>query len=1120
MRLVDGRVVYAASDLNDYLACPHRVALRRDALAHGIEPPDEDPTLLIVARKGEIHERSMLERFAGQGLKVTAIPDDGGSPPLLERAVTLTRAAMQRGDAVIYQAAFLDQGWSGRADFLLRVDTPSDLGAWSYEVADTKLALREKPAFIVQLCLYAEFVGAIQGRLPVRVRALLGDGGESVYDPARFLPYVRGAKARFSESMPLLDAAAIPDRIGACAQCAWSARCEDVRRGVDHLAQVASIRRDQIKKLAGGAITTLAALARTADADAPPGLGSFLKLRRQARLQLHQRETGRLTFELLEPRPRAGFALLPRPDEHDVYFDMEGDPLYEAGRGLEYLFGAYVRGTGYHRFWGENRSDEKTAFVAFMEWLVAHRKSYPNAHVYHYAPYERTALRRLAMEHATHEDDVDDLLRDGILVDLYAVVRGALAQSQDGYSIKKLEPFYGFERGTQVRKGDQSIVAFEEYLLDRDEAKRDDIIRYNAEDCFSTEQLHAWLLSLRPEESPWRGEDVEPEMRAEREDEARRRRLEEALRDGAQPGEPRVLAAHLLAYHRREDKPAYWTFYDLTEGDVDFEEHHDALGGLVLSTDPSEAPFKAQGVQNLIYTYHFPPQRQKFDRRNACDPATGKSPGRIFSFDEDRRVVQIALAKNARHPRALIPGRPLRKDAQVQALERFASAVLEGSAAQRYSAAWDILRKAAPRITGLVEGALVQPAHRTGAEAIDPADIADLVLRLDGSALVVQGPPGTGKTYAGAHVVAALLAAKKRVGISATGHKAIHNLLREVEAVVAASGRSFRGVKKFDGNDEETRFVSARGFVDNAAANEAFGEYELVAGTAWLFAREDLEPVDVLIVDEAGQVALADVIAMATNARSVVLLGDPLQLAHVSQGTHPEGVGASVLTHLVGEDAEHGTIAPDRGVFLDRTFRMHPALANFVSSMLYGGRLAAMSQCARQRIDAPWFSGAGLRYVPVAHDGNAQCSEEEAGTVAEIVAGLLGGTFTDVRGQTRALTIDDILIVAPYNLHVRLLGRRLRARFGPNVRVGTVDKFQGQEAPAVIYSLAASSAEDAPRGPAFLFEENRFNVAISRGRALAVVVCSPRLLETPCPDVDLLRAVAAFCGFAEAARSF
>jgi uncharacterized protein len=1129
VRLVDGRVVYAASDLNDYLACPHRVALNKRAVLRGDMPLDEDPALAIVARKGREHELRVLEGLESDGVAVVRVPEGDDTARDLLGAVTTTRRAMESGAAAIYQASFVDGAWTGRADFLMRLDEPSALGAWSYDVADTKLAIREKPQFLVQLCTYALLVASVQGVLPRRVRALFGDGTDAAYEPARYVPYVRAAQRRFAAALDALDADAIPERVSACDGCVWTAHCDGARRRVDHLSLVAGMRRDQTKRLVAAGIATLERLA-TAGAEARPARmaeKTFATLRRQATLQLHQRTTGAHRYELLPPRDLHGFGALPPPAEGDVYFDMEGDPLYEAGKGLEYLFGAYLPSDArqpYREFWGETRDQERLAFEAFVDWLTAHRAAHPHAHVYHYASYEKSALRRLAMRHGTREEEVDDLLRGEVLVDLYAVVKAALAQSQDGYSIKKLEVFYDFVRDADVRRGDQSIVAFEEYLLDRDDGRKHDIVRYNEEDCVSTQRLHQWLLKLRDEAAHGGGEipfRAQRDPRARSEDElkaeAERDVLQRALQDGVPDDSPRALLAHLLAYHRREDKPVWWALFDRYERDGDFvDDDSEALGGLQLAEEI--APYKLGARdKNLVYSYRFPPQQHKLGKTKPHDPhARRPLLGELVGIDDDALLARIKRAPDAPHPRALIPGDPIQKNEQKNALRRLAESVLDGTAASRHSAAWEILRRARPRITGLHDGARIQPEMRPGAEAIDPADVAELARRLDGSALVVQGPPGSGKTYIGAHVIAALLADGKRIGVTSTSHKAINNLLHAVEAAVAARGGAFRGVKKCDGSNDESRFVSKRerAFVENAEKNAPFGEYDLVAGTAWLFAREDLERVDYLVIDEAGQVALADALAVATNAGSVILLGDPLQLAHVSLGIHPEGAGASVLQHLLGE---HGTVPEDFGVFLDRTFRMHPALCDFISAMVYEGRLCSAASCAHQRIDAPGFTGAGLRYVPVDHESNGQSSEEEAAEVEAVMARLVGGTFTDRLGVTRPLAVEDVLVVSPYNVQVRLLKSRLRKRFGDGVRVGTVDKFQGQEAPAVIYSLAASSTDDAPRGADFLFEENRFNVAVSRGRALAVLICSPRLLEARCSTVEQLRAVAAFCAFTEAA---
>jgi uncharacterized protein len=335
------------------------------------------------------------------------------------------------------------------------------------------------------------------------------------------------------------------------------------------------------------------------------------------------------------------------------------------------------------------------------------------------------------------------------------------------------------------------------------------------------------------------------------------------------------------------------------------------------------------------------------------------------------------------------------------------------------------------------------------------------------------------------------------VGVAATSHKAIHNLLREVEDVARREGVSFRGLKK--GSKYEGPFITTSG--DQAYFSDPDDDVLLLAGTSWLFSREEMEGVvDTLFVDEAGQVSLADALAMGTCARNLVLLGDPQQLAQVSQGTHPEGAGASALKHvLAGED----TIPPERGLFLSITWRMHPDVSRFVSAVSYEGRLESAPETAAQQTSF----GTGLRFLPVVHEGNRIASHEEADAVAAAIEQMVGADYTDSAGRTRPLNHDDFLVVAPYNAQVRCL----RAAVPRVVPVGTVDKFQGQEAPIVFFSMATSSGEDLPRNLGFLFSRNRLNVAISRARCLAILVACPDLLDIRCRTIEEMRLANALC---------
>jgi uncharacterized protein len=420
----------------------------------------------------------------------------------------------------------------------------------------------------------------------------------------------------------------------------------------------------------------------------------------------------------------------------------------------------------------------------------------------------------------------------------------------------------------------------------------------------------------------------------------------------------------------------------------------------------------------------------------------------------------------------------------------------------RYPALEAVLKREPPRIQNFPAGARIQ--------TIDVDQMKSHALELDSSYLFIQGPPGAGKTWAGARLIAHLLKNGKRVGVAAQSHKAIHNLLNEIDKFARDTGLSFRGLKKSSGENPESIYESE--FIKSEpqfnSIIDAGDGIQLLAGTAWLFSRQELDrSLDYLMIDEAGQVSLADALAIGTSARNLIFLGDPLQLAQVSQGIHPQGSGSSVLEHLLGDAP---TIPEDRGIFLERSYRMHPDVCSFISEIVYAGRLYSDDSATRRTTS----SGTGIRFVPVEHDGNRTASDEEVVAIAKLVAELRQGTFTDFDGSARQLSENDFMVVAPYNAQVH----RLRTGLPAGVRVGTVDKFQGQQAPVVFFSMATSSGEDVPRDLAFLFSRNRLNVAISRAQCLAFLVCSPRLLEARCKTIEEMELVNALCRLAEYAQ--
>jgi len=1129
VQLVDDRLILSASDLINHLECAHLTSLDLGVASGALKlEATRTDAAALVARKGDEFELAYVQSLRDAGRDVVEIISEPGLDGL-QRGIERTLEAMRSGAEVIYQAILFDgERWRGHADFLERVDSPSKLSAWSYEVADTKLARRVKPYFLLQLCFYSELLSAIQGVEPEWMHVVLGTRARESMRLAEFIAYYRRVKADFERVLEAGEAETYPDPVEHCGLCRWEGSCDARREADDHLSLVANMRRGQTVRLHEAGIDTVARLGAATSAQRPARIGAhtFDALREQARLQVVQRTTGEARYEMLAPEEGRGFARLPAPSEGDLYFDMEGDPFFEDG--LEYLFGVTWIENGapvFRAFWATSRAEEKRAFEDFIDFVMERLARHPDLHVYHYAPYEPTALKRLMGLHATREDEIDHLLRNELLVDLYAVVRQGLRISQPSYSIKKVEAFYMDARDTEVAEGGDSIIAFEEFLETGDRSLLEAIERYNDDDCRSTWLLREWLLKRRAEaieqfarDIPWMAapEPWEPDA----EDAAQLDALRAALIAGVpeDPGErdhdqqARWLLGQLLDYHRREAKPEWWAYFER----LDADEHQlveldaEALGGLAdagIAARPLPPP-----ARSTIYTLRFPPQEHKIGPGDYVDPATEKGVT-VVRVDDAAGIVEIRRATTRDGeplPRALIPGTPYDTRVQRAALRRLADDVLDRGldAGGRYGALRAIVRRDAPRAASLPHGGELQHG------AFDLDEAKALAAGLQESSLFVQGPPGSGKTFTGAHLICHLLSRGARVGVASSSHAAIHNLLAEVERF-AGDNPSWRGMKKHSGT-AESRFASKREnpLIDNSddIAEFAGGACRLVAGTAWLFARPELDStLDYLFVDEAGQISLVDALAIGTSARNLVLLGDPLQLAQVSQAVHPPGAGASVLEHLLGE---HATIPPDRGMFIDETRRMHPDVCRFISEAIYEGRLESFADCAIQRLDARGaLNGTGVRYVAVEHEGNARQSVEEAREVARCVDGLLGADYTTADGVVRPLRPDDIMVVAPYNAQVRCL----REHLPDDVKVGTVDKFQGQDGAVAFFSMATSSGAELPRNLEFLFSRNRLNVAISRARCLAVLVCSPELLHVRCRSAEQMRLVNALCLLVEMA---
>jgi uncharacterized protein len=1122
-----GKPLYSAKDLLTFLGCSHATALDLDVLQQKRTSPDngDDPYLDLLKRKGNEHEKSYLDKLKGEGKTVVEIQRLDS----IEEMAELTRKAMQDGADVIYQGALTIPGWHGYSDFLIKVAGESALGDYSYEVVDTKLARTAKPKHVIQLSVYSGMVEQIQGRLPDKIHVVVGDGSMTTHRLADFIYYCNHVRGRFTDFVSGETRETVAERCPHCKMCHWSDECEKQWDDEGNLRLVAGLGAQQATKLRAHGISTIQELAELSpDVSVQRIQNSTLeRLRAQARLQQIKRTTDRDEYEILPIDERRGFARLPKPSDGDLFFDIEGDPNYSPQGSLEYLFGFHYVDDGEHKyraFWATDKQSEKKAFEDTLDFITSRLARYPDAYVYHYASYEQTVLRRLAAEYGgtshqeealkrlaqvygTRENEVDDLLRNRKLVDLYKVVREGIRTSEPRYSLKNLEVFFAPQRTQKIKGGGDSIVAFETWLVSRDDQILREIEEYNAFDCHSTLLCRDWLLSLRLEGVKWFNPAEEIADRDPAREEKRRQddAIVVALKDALVAGvegpdrEWREMLGFLLEYHRREERREWWDFFRRFEPSYDWVGDPECIG--CLTADPTHTPVPVK--QSTIRRFRFDEQDFKFETGDSVYRTdTGKSGGAIVAINEDERWLDLK-AGNRQPPftdgASLVPGGPRPAQVITDALRRFAAAVIEGTA-DRYGAVMSILKKEPPRIDRL-------PELRGSVNLL--ADTIATLGRMNGTHVVIQGPPGCGKTFTSAHAIVSLIEAKQRVGVMSMTHKAINNLLKDIEKVAKERGVSFTGIKQ---SSSESDWLNGSVFKDGDNKPTIFdGNHDVVAGTAWLFSAAELDgKLDYLFVDEAGQVCLANVIASGLCAKNIVLVGDQMQLPQVIKGQHPHGSGVSGLDYLMGDWA---TVPPDRGIFLEKTWRMHPKLCRFVSGAFYEGRLQSADCTSGQELSLGSsdcdgeLARYGLRFVAVAHEGNSQRSSEEAARLARAYRTLLGQSWVNQRGETRTIGIEDILVVSPYNMQVNLLVRKLPA----GARVGTVDKFQGQEAAVVLVSMAASSGEYVSRGVDFLFSPNRLNVALSRARCLSVIFCSPWLLDVVCNDVDKMKMVNRVC---------
>jgi uncharacterized protein len=1143
MFLMGDRVVYSASDLKAASECEFAFLRKLDAKLGRIAAVEDEPDPMYerTSKLGDAHEHRRLALYKQQFERVVEFAD---RPDLTEQGLTeaadATRRALLNDNDVVFQGTFFDGRMVGFADFLVAN------GNGGYDVYDTKLARKAKVSALLQLAAYAEQLQQLGIEVGETVHVVLGHGVESSHRLRDILPVYQHRRARLEQLIDerLADTAPVAWRDERYAVCGRCATCELEVEAHRDVLLTAGLRIGQWTRLGRAGITTIDQLA--ASQGAVPGIGDATldNLRAQARVQL----LGGLSYEVVNAR---ALAALPPSDAGDLFFDFEGDPLWGvegSDWGLDYLFGLVEVDTGepvFRAWWAHDREQERRALLDFLAYVKERRERHPNLHVYHYAPYERTHLLSISARYGVGEEEVDDLLRDEVLVDLYPIVKRSVRVATRSYSIKKLEPLYMGASTRDEQAVQNGAASVDEYVRSQTlmqngeqeaaQAILDEIAEYNEYDCVSTYRLREWLLDRAAEAGIQSQAALDLEERREEPEEPLSRDLLAAVsHDPTTWGDDDravAMAAAAVDYHRRESKSYWWEHFDRLKQPVeDWADQRDvfvtssarvledwSIGegrrsvGRRLLLHGALAPGSSLKVGQspfAVYDEPYPP----VDPRARSGRRAAHSRTRVLSLEPAEHGVLIELEERLPNggteydavPLALTPPTPPDTRSLKAAIGEWGAGVLEALPGLHPSPAMDLLRRVPPRTR---RGSLAPVGRQGTADAI----IASL-LDLDRSYLAVQGPPGTGKTFTGAAVIRDLVLHHGwKVGIVAQGHSTVEHLLGGVvgcgldrDAVAKELGR--REAER-DAPWTEVRDGGIRSFMESRSGGFVVG------GTAWDFCnRNKFFPgeLDLLVVDEAGQYSLAFTIAAAHAARNLLLLGDPQQLPQVSKGTHPQPVDTSALGWL---SEGHDVLPAEFGYFLADSFRMHPALCAVVSELSYDGALAShLPRTSQRHLDgvAP-----GLHVRPIRHAERSIESPEEAEEVVRIVRESLGADWSDAEVQ-RPLGQADVIVVAPYNAQVALIRAALDAAGLPEVRVGTVDKFQGQEAVLAIVSLSASSANDVPRGLEFLLMRNRLNVAISRAQWAAYLLYSPGLFEhLPISS----RGLADLSGFMTLARS-
>lgn len=1124
-----GLLIFSASDLMKFMESPFHTWMDR----YKLESPEssisnlkdkDDELRSLLSEEGSDYETEVFKKIKKDSNLKTEWLKGISDKNQLSR---ITIDHIKNGVDVIFQARLEKDNFAGYTDILYKNEGESKLGDFYYSPWDVKLSRSIKAKYAIQLCCYAEMLEGIQGEVPELMAGLiLGDGSRHEIRITDYKYYYQNLKSAFLKQQNEFNPKDIPDPAKYGNHGEWSTYAKNLLEERDHLSQVARITKNQIKVLESKGIKTMTQLAELSpEKISIPKIQSqtLERLQDQAYLQIKSKNKSKPEFKILAPladRPRSGLALLPPQSKNDIFFDMEGYPLIDGG--LEYLFGScyYDRGdttkVKFKTFWAHNSDEEKKSFEDFIDWVYKLWKQDPQMHVYHYGNYEKAALNKLMTRYGTREKKIDELHENNVFVDLLEVVRNGIRIGEPRYSIKNVEHLYRKKRVNDVSDAQASIVFYHHWLKikDRNEPQAKNLLKsindYNKDDCESTEELAVFLRKCQKKAKiEWL---PTPPLTDHEKDQyyssltSKSEVLREEMLQKYAGIEEMETLAWIIEFQSREQRPKNWLKHQrLNMTSSELYEDSDCLANIKI--------LKSK-IENELF--HFkgsfdPNQETKLKEGDECiiqgddEYERSKLPKvTVVEINYEKGEITFNCKSQLNSTINLIPHDFVRPHPIRGAIYDVVESFHKGKPVSR--ALEDFIHHRPPRIKGNKKKTVIDPKK----DVVEELILA--ISNMDHTALNIQGPPGAGKTFSSAKVILSLVAQNKRIGITSNSHKAIINLIKKIlELNKSKDLKILRAQRKPDEIDKEDCITWEQ---ENADAAKQVNDYHIICGTAWLFCRKDMiDQLDYLFIDEAGQMSLAYLVGMSRSSENLVLMGDQQQLEQPIQGVHPGKSGQSCLQYFLQGKP---TIPDDLGVFLPETWRMHPDVNMVVSEMVYENKLKTAHFTKNRMVKLKPKIGkyikkeAGVIYISIPHIGNTQTSQEEIEVIKEIVKELLGRKLTDKNGhETKVVSENDILFVAPYNLQVSNLKKAL----GKKYKIASVDKFQGQEAPISIVSLCTSTFEEsgARRGLDFVLSTNRLNVAISRAESLCIVLGSPELALTPVKTLEQMKLVNFYC---------